>query len=211
MSLQIGEQAPDFQAQTTIGPLSFYNWAGDTWVVFFSHPKDFTPVCTTELAEIAKLQPNFAVRKTKVIALSVDTLTAHSQWLGDISASQNCSIDFPVIADEHAKIAHLYGMIHPKASNNETVRTVFFIAPNKRIIATINYPECTGRNIHEVLRVLDSLQLSFDHEVCTPANWTSLDDVLIPAGVTAEDLKNKYPKGFKEIYPYLRVTPQPDI
>jgi alkyl hydroperoxide reductase subunit AhpC len=210
MSRNIGQIAPDFEGESTQGKINFYDWSGDSWVLFLSHPKDYTPVCTTELGEIAKLIPNFEVRDTKVLAISIDDVAAHQKWIKEINASQNCEVSFPILGDPKGEISQLYEMIYPDVKSSNTVRTVFFISPEKKIEATINYPESTGRNMSEILRVLDSLQLSKEYDVATPANWNQNKDVVIPPDVPLKDLQKKYPKGYKEIYPYLRITPQPD-
>ena len=209
MSLQLGDIAPDFSAETNEGPVRFYEWAGTSWVVLFSHPKNFTPVCTTELGYTAKLKPEFERRNVKVLGLSVDTLDAHDRWAADIAETQGTSLNFPLIADKDRAIADLYGMIHPNASDTLTVRSVFVIGPDKKIKLTLTYPASTGRNFDEVLRVIDSLQLTAKHQVATPVNWKHGEDVIIVPAVSDEDARNKYPAGFKTLKPYLRTTAQP--
>ncbi|MEP7156384.1 MAG: peroxiredoxin [Betaproteobacteria bacterium] len=212
MSLRLGDIAPDFTQQSTKGEISFHQWLGDSWGVLFSHPKDFTPVCTTELGATAKLKDQFAKRNVKVLAISVDDVDSHNKWLGDINETQNTSVDFPILADPDRKVANLYDMIHPNANDTLTVRSVFIIDPKKKIRTTFTYPASTGRNFDEILRVIDSLQLTDKHSVATPANWKYGDDVIIvPSLQDAELIKQKFPKGYKAIKPYLRVTPQPDI
>ena len=211
MSLKLGTTAPDFEAETTEGPIGFHDWAGDDWVVFFSHPADFTPVCTTELGLVAKLKDEFAKRGAKTLAISVDPLDSHRGWIRDIEETQNVRMNFPIVADPDQKVARLYEMIHPEADAKLTVRSVFFIDPNKKIRATITYPPATGRNFHEVLRVLDGLRLTDHHQVATPANWNDGDEVVIVPSITdADEIAKKFPKGHRELKPYLRMTPQPD-
>jgi alkyl hydroperoxide reductase subunit AhpC len=211
MSLHLGDIAPDFEQDSTIGPLKFHQWAGDAWVVLFSHPADFTPVCTTELGLTAKLKPAFEQRNVKAIALSVDPVETHRIWISDIEETQNTVVEFPIIADADRKVARLYDMIHPEQSATATVRALFVIDPAKKIRLTITYPMSTGRNFDEVLRVIDALQLSDSHTVATPGNWQDGDDVIIPLTVQNPDvIKEKYPKGFTAPRPYLRITPQPD-
>jgi len=210
MALLLGDEAPDFTADTTEGTISFHEWLGDGWGVLFSHPADFTPVCTTELGTVAKLKDEFAKRNTKVIAVSVDPLESHKDWVSDINETQNTTVNFPIIADPDRKVADLYGLIHPNASNNTTVRSVFVIGPDKKVKLTITYPASTGRNFAEILRVLDSLQLTANYSVATPANWNEGEDVIIVPAVSDEAAKEKFPKGWKAIKPYLRVTPQPN-
>ena len=211
MSLRIGDIAPDFQADTTSGPIKFHEWLGDSWGVLFSHPKDFTPVCTTELGEVARLKPEFAKRNTKVIALSVDSVDDHRRWSGDIEETQGHRPNYPLIADPDRRIAQLYGMIHPKADNTLTVRSVFVIGPDKKVKLTITYPASTGRNFEEILRVIDSLQLTDSHKVATPANWRDGDDVVIlPSLQDPAEIAERFPKGCKAVRPYLRLTPQPN-
>jgi alkyl hydroperoxide reductase subunit AhpC len=209
MGLQLGDIAPDFEAQTTQGPIKFHDFIDNSWVVLFSHPKNFTPICTTELGYTAKLKPEFDKRGVKVIGLSVDPLTAHEKWAQDIKETQGHSLNFPLIADPERKIANLYGMIHPNANDTLTVRSVFVIGPDKKIKLTLNYPASTGRNFDEILRVIDSLQLTAKHQVGTPVNWRNGDDVIIVPSVSDEDAKKKYPSGWKAPRPYLRIVPQP--
>lgn len=209
MSLQLGDIAPDFEAQTTDGPIHFHNWIGDGWAVLFSHPKNFTPICTTELGYAAKLKPEFEKRNVKVIGLSVDQLASHESWANDIKETQGHALNFPLIADPDRKVADLYGMIHPNASDTLTVRSVFIIGPDKKIKLTLTYPASTGRNFDEILRVIDSLQLTSKHQVATPVNWKSGEDVIIVPSVSDEDAKKKYPNGWTAPRPYLRIVPQP--
>jgi alkyl hydroperoxide reductase subunit AhpC len=209
MALQLGDIAPDFEADTTEGHISFHQWIGDSWAVLFSHPKNFTPVCTTELGYTAKLKPEFDKRNVKVIGLSVDPLASHEQWANDIKETQGYALNFPLIADPERKVADLYGMIHPNASDTLTVRSVFVIGPDKKIKLTLTYPASTGRNFDEVLRVIDSLQLTSKHQVATPVNWKSGEDVIIAPSVSDEDAKKKYPDGWKAPRPYLRIVSQP--
>lgn len=210
-SLQLGEEAPDFSAQTTQGPLSFHAWLGGSWCVFMSHPKDFTPVCTTELGCAAKLKPQFDKRGVKLISLSVHDLATHHQWIKDINETQETSVNFPMIADPERKIASLYGMIQPQASDTNTVRAVFIIDPAKKIRLILIYPASTGRNFNEILRVLDSMQLTDKYKVATPVNWKKGDDcVILPSITDPQQLKKLFPKGYKEIKPYLRITPSPE-
>lgn len=211
MSLRLGDVAPNFQAKTTAGDLDFYEYLGDSWGVLFSHPADYTPVCTTELGRTALLKEEFAKRNVKVIAVSVDPLDKHIAWKNDIDETQNCTVDFPIIADEERTVANLYGMIHPNASENFTVRSLFVIGPDKKVKLTITYPASTGRNFHEVLRVIDSLQLTAKYSVATPANWQHGEDVIVVPAVSTEDAMKKFEKGVKIIKPYLRYTPQPDL
>lgn len=211
MSLRLGDPAPNFQAKTTTGDIDFYEYLGNSWGVLFSHPADFTPVCTTELGRTALLKEEFAKRDVKVLAVSVDPLDKHLGWLNDINETQNCSVDFPIIADEDRTVANLYGMIHPNASETFTVRSLFVIGPDKKVKLTITYPASTGRNFHEVLRVIDSLQLTANYSVATPANWNSGEDVIVVPAVSTEDAIKKFSKGVKIVKPYLRYTPQPDI
>jgi len=209
MSLRLGDIAPNFQAKTSIGEIDFYEYLGDSWGVLFSHPADYTPVCTTELGRTAALKDEFAKRNVKVLAVSVDTLDKHTGWIQDINETQNVSVDFPIIADEDRNVATLYGMIHPNASENFTVRSLFIIGPDKKIKLTITYPASTGRNFIEVLRVIDSLQLTANHSVATPADWKPGEDVIITPAVKTEDAYAKFPKGVKIVKPYLRYTPHP--
>ncbi len=210
MSLRLGDVAPDFKAKTTEGEINFHQWLGNSWGVLYSHPADFTPVCTTELGRTAKLKEDFAKRNVKVIALSVDPLEDHMKWLGDIEETQNVKMNFPVIADEDRHVAELYDMIHPNAKEKATVRSVFFIDHNKKIRAMITYPPSTGRNFHEILRVIDSLQLTDNYSVATPVDWEDGEDVVIAPAITNEEAEKKFPKGFKQLKPYLRMTPQPN-
>jgi alkyl hydroperoxide reductase subunit AhpC len=210
MALQLGDEAPDFTAETTEGTVSFHEWLGDSWGVLFSHPKDFTPVCTTELGAVAKLKSEFDKRNTKVLAISVDDVEHHKQWVPDINETQGTTVNFPIIADSDKKVADLYGMIHPKAGDSVTVRSVFIVGPDKKIKLTITYPQSTGRNFQEILRVLDSLQLTAKYQVATPADWKDGEDVIIVPAVSDEAAKEKFPKGWDAVRPYLRLTPQPD-
>ena len=211
MTLLLGQTVPDFQAKTTQGDLSFHDWIGDSWAVLFSHPADFTPVCTTELGAVAALKDEWAARNVKPIALSVDPLGDHEAWLGDIEETQGSRVWYPVIADEDRKIADAYGMVHPDAAPNITVRAVYVIDPQKKLRLTFTYPPSTGRNFAEVLRAIDSLQLTDAHKVATPADWQDGQDVIIVPSLQDEDeIKRRFPKGYEAIKPYLRVTPQPN-
>jgi len=211
MTLRLGDTAPDFEQDSSIGRIKFHEWAGDSWVVLFSHPADFTPVCTTELGLTAKLKPEFDKRNVKAIALSVDPAESHKTWIKDIEDTQNTVVGFPIIADADRKVSTLYDMIHPEQSATATVRTLFVIDPNKKIRLSLTYPMSTGRNFDEVLRVIDALQLTDAHTVATPGNWKNGDDVIIPLTVQdPEVIKQKYPKGYTAARPYLRVTPQPN-
>ena len=210
MPIQLGDEAPNFNAETTQGPVDFHKWKGNSWAVLFSHPKDFTPVCTTELGAVAALKGEFDKRNTKVIGLSVDPLTSHTKWEGDIKDVTGQTVNFPMIADPDKKIADLYGMIHPNASDTMTVRSVFIVGPDNKVKLTLTYPASTGRNFQEVLRVIDSLQLTATHSVATPADWKDGDDVIVVNSISDEDAKKKFPKGFVAKKPYLRVTPQPN-
>jgi alkyl hydroperoxide reductase subunit AhpC len=211
MTLRLGDTAPDFEQDSTIGNIKFYDWAGDSWVVLFSHPADFTPVCTTELGLTAKLKPEFDKRNVKAIALSVDPAEQHRSWIADIEATQKTVVGFPIIADADRKVSTLYDMIHPEQSATATVRSLFIIDPAKKVRLMITYPMSTGRNFDEVLRVIDALQLTDGYSVATPGNWKDGDDVIIPLTVQDPDvLKAKYPKGFTAERPYLRLTPQPN-
>jgi alkyl hydroperoxide reductase subunit AhpC len=210
MAIRLGDVAPDFEAQTTEGPLRFHQWLGNSWGILFSHPKDFTPVCTTELGEVARLKPQFDKRNTKVLALSVDSVDDHKRWSVDIEETQGTRPNYPLIADPDRKIATLYDMIHPNANDTLTVRSVYIIGPDKKIKLTLTYPASAGRNFDEILRVLDSLQLTANHSVATPVNWKDGDDVIIAPSVTDAQAKEKFPKGFKTVKPYLRITPQPN-
>ncbi len=210
-TLRLGDTAPDFTQDSTAGKISFHQWAGDSWVVLFSHPADFTPVCTTELGKTAALSSEFAKRKVKPIAISVDPLDQHGLWVKDINETQNTTVNFPILADADKTVANLYDMIHPNASTTATVRSVFIIDPNKVIRTTFTYPASTGRNFDEILRVIDSLQLTDSHKVATPANWKDGDDVVIvPSIQDPAELAQRFPKGFKAVKPYLRMTPQPN-
>lgn len=211
MALRLGDIAPDFSAETSEGKINFHEYLGNGWGVLFSHPADFTPVCTTELGAVAKLRDEFSRRNTKVIALSVDGLESHKSWIGDINETQNTVVNFPIIADQDRKVSQLYDMIHPNASENATVRSVFVIGPDKKIKLTITYPASTGRNFDELLRVIDSLQLTANYSVATPANWNQGQDVIVVPAIKTEDIPAKFPKGHKVIKPYLRTTPQPDL
>jgi peroxiredoxin len=210
MSLRLGDKAPDFDALTSEGKINFYNYLGDSWGILFSHPADYTPVCTTELGAVAKYKDEFEKRNTKVLALSVDGVESHKGWIEDINETQNTTVNFPLIADEDKKIANLYDMIHPNADNTLTVRSVYVIAPDKTIKLMISYPASTGRNFEELLRVIDSLQLTAYRKVATPANWKHGEDVVISPSVSNDEAKEMFPKGFNEVRPYLRMTPQPD-
>lgn len=210
MALRLGDIAPDFTAKTSEGDISFHEWLGDSWGVLFSHPADYTPVCTTELGTVAKLKDQFAERNTKVVALSVDDLESHQGWIKDINETQNTQMNFPIIADPEKKVSELYDMIHPKADNNLTVRSVFIIAPDKTIKLIITYPASTGRNFDELLRVIDSLQLTADYSVATPANWKDGEDVVIAPAISDDEIPSKFPKGHTVVRPYLRTTPQPN-
>jgi alkyl hydroperoxide reductase subunit AhpC len=210
MALRLGDEAPNFTAETTDGTLNFYDYLGDGWGVLFSHPKDFTPVCTTELGRVAALKPEFDKRNVKVVGLSVDSLDSHKGWAGDIAETQGHALNFPLVADSDRKVAELYDMIHPAASESVTVRSVFIIGPDKKVKLIITYPASTGRNFDEILRVVDSLQLTAKHSVATPSDWKQGEDVIIVPAVSDEDAKAKFPKGWKAIKPYLRLTPQPD-
>jgi alkyl hydroperoxide reductase subunit AhpC len=209
MGLRLGDVAPDFNASTTMGPIRFHQWLGSSWGILFSHPRDFTPICTTELGAVAKLKPEFDRRDVKVIGLSVDPIDDHQQWLKDIAETQGAFPAFPIIADVDRQISAAYDMIHPSEFNTQTVRTVFIIAPDKRIRLMITYPASTGRNFDEIIRVIDSLQLTADLSVGTPANWKQGEDVIIMPTVSDEEARQRFPKGFKIIKPYLRTTPAP--
>jgi thioredoxin-dependent peroxiredoxin len=210
MAIRLGDDAPDFTAETTEGTLNFYDWKGDSWAVLFSHPKDFTPVCTTELGRVAGLKPEFDKRNTKVIGLSVDPKDSHGKWAEDIKDVTGNELNFPLIADSDKKVADLYDMIHPNASDTTTVRSVFVVGPDNKVKLTLTYPASTGRNFDELLRVIDSLQLTAGYSVATPADWKDGEDVIIVPAVSDEDAKEKFPKGFEAKKPYLRVTPQPN-
>lgn len=211
MALRLGDTAPNFTAKTSIGEIDLHQFLGDSWGILFSHPADFTPVCTTELGQTAKLTNEFIARNTKVLALSVDGVDSHHEWIKDINETQQTQVNFPIIADEDRKIAELYDMIHPNASATLTVRSLFIIAPDKTIKLIITYPASTGRNFQEILRVLDSLQLTANYSVATPADWKYGEDVVVVPAIKTEDIPAKFPKGFKEVKPYLRLTPQPNI
>jgi alkyl hydroperoxide reductase subunit AhpC len=211
MAIRLGEPAPDFTAETTEGTIKFHEWLGSSWGVLFSHPADFTPVCTTELGEVAKLKGEFEKRNVKVIALSADPLDSHRKWIGDINETQKTVVNYPLIADPEFKVANLYDMVHPAVTDKFTVRSVFVIGPDKKVKLTITYPAATGRNFDEILRVIDSLQLTAGYSVATPVNWKHGEDVIITAAVKDEDIPAKFPKGHKRIKPYLRTTPQPNL
>jgi thioredoxin-dependent peroxiredoxin len=211
MAVRLGDIAPDFQAETSEGSIKFHDWLGSSWGVLFSHPADFTPVCTTELGAVAKLRAEFDKRNVKVVALSVDGVESHQKWIGDINETQNTVVNFPIIADPKFEVANLYDMIHPQASDKFTVRSVFVIGADKKVKLTITYPASTGRNFDEILRVIDSLQLTAGYSVATPANWKQGQDVIITAAVKDEDIAAKFPKGHTRIKPYLRTTPQPNL
>lgn len=211
MALQLGDTVPDFKAETTEGPISLFEWVGSDWVVLFSHPKDFTPVCTTELGEVARLKSEFDKRNVKVIGLSVDPVSDHRGWAGDIEETQGYALNFPLIADPDRKVSDLYGMIHPNANDTLTVRSVFVIGPDRKLKLSITYPASTGRNFEEILRVIDSLQLTAQHSVATPVNWQRGEDVIILPSLSDEQAKEKFPAGWKALKPYLRVTAQPGI
>ncbi|WP_323845362.1 peroxiredoxin [Microbulbifer magnicolonia] len=217
MAIRIGDEAPDFTADTTEGPLQFHQWIGDSWTILFSHPKDFTPVCTTELGYMARLKPEFDKRNCKIIGLSIDPVSDHQDWVGDIEETQGHAVNYPLIGDPDLKVAKLYDMIHPNASgakartaaDNATVRSVFVIGPDKRVKAMLTYPMSTGRNFDEVLRLLDSCQLTARHQVATPVNWKQGEDVIIVPSVSDEAAREKFPQGWKAPKPYLRIVPQP--
>ena len=211
MSIKLGDEAPNFKANTTEGEIDFHSWLGESWGVLMSHTADFTPVCTTELVRVASLGEEFKARNTKTIAISVDPIDKHSGWIGDINETQNTNVNFPLIADPERQIATLYDMIHPNADNTNTVRTLFVIGPDKKVKLSLTYPPSTGRNFQEVLRVLDSLQLTANHQVATPADWQNGQDCVVLPAIKTEDIPAKFPKGYKEIKPYLRTTPQPNI
>ena len=210
MAIRLGDEAPDFTAETTEGTISFHEWIGAGWAVLFSHPADFTPVCTTELGTVAKLKSEFDRRNVKIIGLSVDPVDSHGRWIGDINETQNTTVNFPLIADPDREVSNLYDMIHPNALDNLTVRSVFVIGPDKKVKLTLTYPASTGRNFDEILRVIDSLQLTANHSVATPANWTDGEDCIIVPAVSDEDARSMFPKGFDAVKPYLRITPQPN-
>ena len=210
MAIRLGDDAPDFTAQTTQGEINFYDYLGDSWGVLFSHPKDYTPVCTTELGEAARLKPEFDKRNVKVMGLSVDALGSHEGWAKDIEETQGTAVNFPMIADADKTVSNLYDMIHPNASDTFTVRSVYVIGPDKKVKLMITYPASTGRNFDEILRVIDSLQLTAKYSVATPVNWKDGDDCIIVPSVTNEQAKEKFPAGWTEVKPYLRITPQPN-
>lgn len=211
MALRLGDTAPDFTADSSLGTLNLYEFLGDSWGVLFSHPADYTPVCTTELGRTSKLVNEFAARNTKALALSVDDAESHRGWIEDINSTQDTTVTFPIVADPDRKVAELYDMIHPNASESFTVRSLFIISPDKKVKLIISYPASTGRNFDEILRVIDSLQLTAEYSVATPADWKHGDDVVVTAAIKTEDIPAKFPKGFTEIKPYLRTTPQPNI
>lgn len=210
MAIQLGDEAPDFSAETTAGPINFHEWLGDSWGVLFSHPADFTPVCTTELGAVANIEEEFKKRGVKIIALSVNSVDDHEGWIADINETQNAKVAFPLIADPERKVAQLYDMIHPNALDNMTVRSVFVIGPDKKVKLTLTYPASTGRNFDEILRVIDSLQLTANYSVATPANWQDGDDCIVVPALSDEEATEKFPQGFTAVKPYLRVTPQPN-
>jgi thioredoxin-dependent peroxiredoxin len=210
MALRLGDIAPDFTADTSEGKINFYEWMGSGWAVLFSHPKDYTPVCTTELGMVARYKKDFDKRNTKVIAVSVDPLSSHKGWISDINETQNCVVNFPLIADPDKTVANLYDMIHPNANDTMTVRSVYIIGPDKKIKLMLTYPASTGRNFDEILRVIDSLQLTANYSVATPANWKDGEDVVIGMSVKDEEIAAKFPKGHNRVKPYLRMTPQPN-
>jgi alkyl hydroperoxide reductase subunit AhpC len=211
MSLRLGDVVPNFKAQTSQGEVDFFEWLGDSWAVLFSHPADFTPVCTTELGYMSKLKPEFDKRNVKILALSVDPVASHTAWIQDIEETQVTKVNYPIIADENRHVAELYGMMHPGASEKHTVRSVFIIGPDKKLKLSITYPPSTGRNFDEILRVIDSLQLTANSGVATPVNWKNGEDVIILPSISDADAEKKFPKGFRKIKPYLRYTPQPNL
>ena len=211
MAIRLGDEAPNFSAETTQGSIDFHEWIGDSWAILMSHPADFTPVCTTELGRVANLSKEFEKRQTKVIAVSVDPIESHGGWIKDINETQNASVSFPLIADKDRSVALLYDMIHPNADATATVRTLFVIGPDKKVKLTFTYPPSTGRNFEEVLRVLDSLQLTAGYQVATPVDWKQGEDCVVVPAIKTEDIPAKFPNGFTEIKPYLRFTPQPDL
>ena len=211
MAIRLGDEAPNFSAETTQGSIDFHEWIGDSWAILMSHPADFTPVCTTELGRVANLTKEFEKRQTKVIAVSVDPIESHGGWIKDINETQNASVSFPLIADKDRSVALLYDMIHPNADATATVRTLFVIGPDKKVKLTFTYPPSTGRKFEEVLRVLDSLQLTAGYQVATPVDWKQGEDCVVVPAIKTEDIPAKFPKGFTEIKPYLRITPQPDL
>jgi len=210
-TIRLGDIAPDFTADSSVGTINFYNYLGDGWGILFSHPADFTPVCTTELGTASKFKAEFDKRNVKMLALSVDGKASHNEWIKDINETQNTTVNFPIIADEDKKVSSLYDMIHPNADNNLTVRSVYIIAPDKTVKLIITYPASTGRNFHELLRVIDSLQLTAYHKVATPANWNHGEDVVVSPSITTEEARNMFTKGVEEIKPYLRMTPDPTM
>jgi len=209
MPIQLGDIAPDFTAESTAGPIRFHQWMGDGWAILFSHPKDFTPVCTTELGEVARLKPEFDKRNVKVAGLSVDSISSHGSWAEDIRETQGHALNFPLIADHDRKVSDLYGMIHPNANDTLTVRSVFVVGPDKKVKLTLTYPASTGRNFEEILRAIDSLQLTSKFGVATPVNWKQGEDVIIASSISDEDAKKRFPDGWKAPKPYLRIVPQP--
>ena len=209
-TVRLGDIAPDFEAETSQGKIKFHEWMGDSWCVLFSHPADFTPVCTTELGAVANYYPEFQKRNVKVIALSVDGVDSHMEWIKDINETQHTTVNFPIIADQDKRVAELYDMMHPNASESFTVRSVFIIGPDKKVKLTLTYPASTGRNFDEILRVIDSLQLTANYSVATPANWKDGEKVVISPSIKDEDIAAKFPKGYEKIKPYLRMTPQPN-
>ncbi|QMU28871.1 peroxiredoxin [Adhaeribacter radiodurans] len=211
MALRLGDIAPDFTAETSEGVIHFHEWMGNGWAVLFSHPRDYTPVCTTELGAVARLKDEFDKRNTKVIAISVDPIDSHAGWIKDINETQDTTVNFPLIGDPNKEVANLYDMIHPNASDTATVRSVFVIGPDKKIKLTLTYPASTGRNFAEILRVIDSLQLTSNYSVATPANWENGQDCIVVPAIATEDIPAKFPKGHKVIKPYLRTTPQPNL
>jgi alkyl hydroperoxide reductase subunit AhpC len=211
MSIRLGDIAPDFSAESSEGKINFHQWVGDSWAVLFSHPADFTPVCTTELGSVAKFKPEFDKRNVKVIALSVDPVTSHLEWIKDINETQNTVVNYPILADPTFEVSKLYGFVHPNASDKFTVRSVVIIGPDKKVKLLITYPASTGRNFNEIIRVIDSLQLTVNYSVATPANWKQGEDVVVIPSIKTEDIAAKFPKGFKEVKSYLRITPQPDL
>lgn len=211
MSLRLGDITPNFTAETTEGTIDFHQWIGDKWAILFSHPADFTPVCTTELGSASRLKGDFDKRNVKMIAISVDGIEDHKKWINDINETQNTKVNFPLIADPDKEIATMYDMIHPNANDKQTVRSVFIIGPDKKVKLMLTYPASTGRNFHELLRVIDSLQLTSDYSVATPANWKNGEDCIISLSVTNEEADKKFPKGYKMVKPYLRTTPQPNL
>ncbi len=210
MAIRLGDVAPDFTAPSTQGEIKFHEWLGNSWGVLFSHPKDFTPVCTTELGRVAHLKPEFDKRNVKVVGLSVDSVADHLRWAGDIEETQGAALNFPLLGDPDRKVAELYDMIHPNANDTLTVRSVFIIGPDKKVKLNLTYPASTGRNFDEILRVIDSLQLTADHKVATPADWKDGQDVIVVPALSDEEARQRFPKGFRTVKPYLRVTPQPN-